>query len=154
MPPSNRDLTLDSSTRNGPELHHGGGAFRAFPRIGLTLDRKVESVNSALCQLLRYGESELVGSSVLTVVHPEDMEALVLRLEALIRNIDLGLNRPIRLFCKEGHPVQIDATLSVTTDATGHPSGVEVVVGETTTRCSCGTTKSFRRRDVAALASA
>jgi PAS domain S-box-containing protein len=154
MPLSNRDLTLDSSIRNGPELHHGGGAFRAFPRIGLSLDRKVQSVNDELCQLLRYRENELVGSSVLTVVHPEDMEALVLRLEALIRNIDVGLNRPIRLFCKEGHAVQIDATLSVTRGATGHPSGVEVVVGETTTQCICGPTKSFQRRDVVALASA
>jgi PAS domain S-box-containing protein len=120
----------------------------------LTLDRKLAHMNSEMSHLLGYRPDELVGNSVLAVVHPEDMEALVLRLDALTRNIDLGFSRPIRLFCKEGHAVQIDATLSVTRDATGHPRCVEAVVVRATTGCSCGTAVSTQRTAVLELASA
>ena len=46
----------------------------------------IESANRALCQLTGYTEDDIVGGSVLAFVHPEDMEALVLRLEALARD--------------------------------------------------------------------
>jgi PAS domain S-box-containing protein len=121
---------------------------RRAPQLTLTLDRKVESANRALCQLTGYTQDDIVGGSVLAFVHPEDMEALVLRLEALARDIDLGLARPIRIFCTDGHPIRIEASLDVTRDPSGRPSSIGVTVMNVTTQCSCITARSTHRCEV------
>jgi PAS domain S-box-containing protein len=139
--------SLGSSPRDSSKSE-GGVRFRcsSLPQITLSLDRKVEAANQALCRLLGYREEEMVGTSVLSVVHPEDMVALVLKLEALVRGINLGSKRPYRLFHKDGDTLRIDATLSVLRDRAGHPiSIVVIVVGATIARCSCGSAMHPRR---------
>jgi PAS domain S-box-containing protein len=133
--------SLRSSPGVSAESERGGGfPCSSLPQITLSLDRKVEAANQALCRLLGYREGEMVGTSVLSMVHPEDMEALVVKLEALVRGISLGFNRPYRLFHKDGHTLRIEATLSVLRDRSGYPSSIVViVVGATIARYSCAT---------------
>jgi PAS domain S-box-containing protein len=135
-----------SSVPDGPEVRESSAVGdgeeprnRPAPQLTLRLDRKVESANRALRQLTGYREDEIVGGSVLAFVHPEDMETLVLRLEALARDIDLGPARPFRIFCLDGHALRIDASLAVTRDANGCPASIVVTVMHATPQCSCAT---------------
>jgi PAS domain S-box-containing protein len=125
------------------------GAEKVGPGLGaqftLALDRKVEAASPSLCRLIGCREDEIVGRSVLSVVHPEDMEALVLRLEALARDIDPGLMRPIRFFSRDGHTIWIDASLSVVRDRNDCPSCIVLTAMNATTQCSCATARSTQR---------
>lgn len=88
-------------------------AASPVPHLILTLGRGVEETNRALCDLLGYRSDEVVGSSVLRVVHPEDMEALILVLDALVRGHDDILARQYRFLHKDGHVVWVEATMSL-----------------------------------------
>jgi PAS domain S-box-containing protein len=154
MPRQNEELILELYRQGDSGPDDGDGAHGQLPQLTLALDRQVQRANSAMCQLLGYREDEIVGNSVLAIVHPEDMEGLVLRLEALAREIDLGLVRPFRLFAKDGHAVRIDAALGVAHDEAGRPGSIVATVLDATTQCGCATQSSSRRCGVGQLVSA
>jgi PAS domain S-box-containing protein len=91
-------------------------AASPVPHLILTPDRNVKEANRALCGLLGYHREEVVGSTVLQVVHPEDMEALILGLDALVRGDDDSPGRRFRFLRKDGNVLWLEAAMSLLRD--------------------------------------
>jgi PAS domain S-box-containing protein len=97
----------------GESRGHVSVAASPVPHLSLAFDRSVTEVNEALCRLLGYRREEIVGRTVLRVVHPEDMEALILALDALVRAHHDTTARRFRFLHSEGSVVWLDVTMSL-----------------------------------------
>jgi PAS domain S-box-containing protein len=95
---------------------HSSSAANPLPHLNVSLGCSVNEANSALCSLLGFQREEVVGSTVLQVVHAEDMEALILELDALVRGHDDRRGRRFRFVRKGGGVVWMKTTMSVIRD--------------------------------------
>jgi PAS domain S-box-containing protein len=104
-----------------------------YSLVNLSLDRTINAVNRSLCQLVGYNQDELIGRSVLTLSHPEDVETLVLKLEALGRGGDCS-REEYRCLRKDGHTVLVEVTPYVVRDGEGAPRSIDIFVTEVSDR--------------------
>jgi PAS domain S-box-containing protein len=135
-------ISIDITERKQAEeaLRESKEQFRAiFDRsamgIGLTdLDGRILSANPALLQMLRYGEGELTGKSVLELTHPEDVE----KERKLFRQLKEEEGDSIRLekryIRKDGSMLWANLIASICHDNTGTPRFVIGMVEDITER--------------------
>jgi diguanylate cyclase (GGDEF)-like protein/PAS domain S-box-containing protein len=99
-------------------------AFADAP-IGLALvglDGGFMRVNGALCDLLRYPESELLSATFQQITHPEDLGADLRQLERLIAGEIERYTQSKRYVTKDGDEVWSNLSVSLVRDDEGHPA--------------------------------
>jgi PAS domain S-box-containing protein len=108
------------------------GAENRSPRIRLSLDRSIEAVNPAMEELVGYREGELTGCSVLSLAHPEEMEALLLRLDAFGRGAGECSGATYRCLDRVGRTLWLAVTATLARGADGGPQSIDVDVDDIT----------------------
>jgi len=98
--------------------------------MSVALDRTISAADRSLCQLVGYSEDELIGRSVLLLAHPEDMETLVSKLEALGRGAGDCSRAGYRCLRKDGHTLWVEVTPYVVCDGDGRPRSIDIFVIE------------------------
>ena len=98
--------------------------------MSVSLDRTINAADRSLCQLVGYDEDELIGRSVLCLSHPEDMETLVFKLEALGRGAGDCSRAELRCLRKDGHTLWVEVTPYVVCDGDGRPRSIDIFVVE------------------------
>jgi PAS domain S-box-containing protein len=102
------------------------------PQLSLSLDRRIEAVNPAMCDLVGYDEDDLLGCSVLCFVHPADMQAFLVDLDAIWSGLeDLGPT-VYRCVHSDGHTIWLQVMPSVVRNADGERHSVSAIVLDVT----------------------
>jgi PAS domain S-box-containing protein len=102
------------------------------PQMSLSIDRRIESVNPAMCELVGYSEADLVGCSVLCFLHPADMQAFLVDLDAIWSGLeDLG-STVYRCLHNDGHTLWLQVMPSVVRNADGERHSVSAIVLDVT----------------------
>ena len=99
------------------------GAFQ-HAAIGMALvrpDGRFLRVNAAVCAMLGYSEEELLALSIADVTHPEDLDADMDLLTAMLAGQTDSYRMEKRNFHKDGHAVTIQLSVSVVRDEQGTP---------------------------------
>jgi len=99
-------------------------AFADAP-IGLALvglDGRFMRVNDALCELLRYSESELLSASFQEITHPDDLDDDVHQLQRLIAGEIERVAMSKRYLTKDGDEVWSNLSVSLVRDDQGRPA--------------------------------
>ncbi|HEX4172681.1 MAG TPA: PAS domain S-box protein [Acetobacteraceae bacterium] len=84
------------------------------------LDLRFRSVNPALCTMLGYSEEELVGRSLLDVVHPDDRETHGRLGQSLINGSLPQIQVEQRLLRRSGDPLWVSVNVAPIRDAEGN----------------------------------
>ena len=86
-------------------------------------------VNRKLCEIVGYEEGELLGLSFQDITHPDDLEADVSQVEALLRGEIETYSMEKRYLRKDGSVVWVELTVSIGRDggADGRPYFISVV---------------------------
>ena len=92
-----------------------------------SLDGKFDRSNRAFCQLLGYSEEELRGRPFETIMHPDDRGANSAILNRLVAGEITSFEIENRYLHKDGHPVWVRKTVSLSLDAHGRPANVIVL---------------------------
>ncbi|HET9986286.1 MAG TPA: PAS domain S-box protein [Longimicrobiales bacterium] len=112
------------------------GAFEASA-IGFALvetDGRFRAVNRSLCEMIGYGEPELLGLTFQQITHPEDLRAdLALLNHVLAGELD-RYHLEKRFIHKHGHVVWIVLAVSLVRDASGAPAYVVAQMTDITGR--------------------
>jgi two-component system CheB/CheR fusion protein len=101
------------------ELRRSETRFRLFydstPSMFFTVDAAgaVRSVNQYACQHLGYPVDELLGQSVLQIVHPEDRNAVMQHLAACFNEPGVVREQSFRKICKDGSTMWVNETTRV-----------------------------------------
>ena len=102
------------------------------PQLSLSIDRRIEAVNPAMCGLVGYDEADLVGCSVLCFLHPADMQAFLVDLDAIWSGLeDLG-STVYRCVHSDGHTLWLQVMPSVVRNADGERHSVSAIVLDVT----------------------
>jgi PAS domain S-box-containing protein len=102
------------------------------PQISLSLDRRIEAVNPAMCELVGYDEDDLLGCSILCFVHPADMQAFLVDVDAIWSGLeDLGPT-VYRCVHSDGHTIWLQVMPSVVRNADGERHSVSAIVLDVT----------------------
>jgi len=86
----------------------------------VSLDGRMEQVNSALCSLLGYSEEELLTTTTERVTHEDDRSAESAHLESILSGAISNYQTEKRLLHSSGRTVWILLVASAVTDASGH----------------------------------
>ena len=78
-------------------------------------------VNHAVCAMLGYTEGELLAMSIADVTHPDDLDADLHLLSAMLAGQTDSYQMEKRNFHKDGHAVHIQLSVSVVRDERGKP---------------------------------
>jgi PAS domain S-box-containing protein len=123
-----RTAEIRHARRRGDEaLRESGERFtQAFTHapIGMALvgiDGVTLHVNRALCLLLGYGETEMMGTPVWRITHPDDMPATIEQLQRLIQGESDTWHLEKRFFHRDGHVVWARSTTWLVRGPDGHP---------------------------------
>jgi PAS domain S-box-containing protein len=87
----------------------------------LTNDGRLLMVNAALCRMLGYSKSELLGRTVMELTHPDDLARDAALLEPVLRGESDLFEAEKRYLHRDGSPVWVHVTSSVVKDASGRP---------------------------------
>src|SRR5436305_4455007 len=88
------------------------------------LDRRMQRVNSALCELVGYRPEELLGRRADDLSDPEDLKKTSRSLDLLLKGKLPAVSIDKRYIHKDGHTVWAQASVSVMHDADGNPVGL------------------------------
>ncbi|MQA89961.1 MAG: PAS domain S-box protein [Gemmatimonas sp.] len=114
---------LRAGAETEAELRRSESRFRLFydhtPSMFFTVDRAgiVQSVNHFALEHLGYAEADLVGHSVLSVVHSQDQEQVREHLEACFEGPGAVRTISFRKVCKEGRMIWVKETTRVAGEA-------------------------------------
>jgi PAS domain S-box-containing protein len=75
--------------------------------------------NPSLCEMLGYGELELIGRSVKDISHPEDRDRTDVERDRMRAGLSRSFSIEKRYLHKDGHVVWVDLTATVVRDAMG-----------------------------------
>ncbi len=78
-------------------------------------------VNQALCEILGYGEDELLSSNIQAQSHPDDMRITEFHADRLRRGEVKSAKYRKRYIHKKGHPIWAQASVSVVRNGAGEP---------------------------------
>ena len=122
------------------DLRHSEGIFRAIfdqAAIGMTqtdLDGRWLRVNDKMCAILGYARSDLLGRKFADFTHPDDIEADLANIDALLAG-DIGtITREKRYLRKDGGVVWASLTVFLLGDAEGRPERMVTIVEDITQR--------------------
>ena len=113
--------------RAGEALQESEDRFRsAFDHasIGMALigtDEHWIKVNSALCNMLRYSESELLTTTSSALIHPDDVAAYYCCLKKMLANEIRSCQQELRYYCKPGRVIWVLMNSSLVRDTQGKP---------------------------------
>jgi diguanylate cyclase (GGDEF)-like protein/PAS domain S-box-containing protein len=99
------------------------GAFQ-HAAIGMALihpDGRFLRVNAAVCQMLGYRESELLGLDITALTHPDDLAADMELMAEMLSGKRDSYQLEKRNFHKDGHAVHLQLSVSVVRDEQGAP---------------------------------
>jgi PAS domain S-box-containing protein len=78
-------------------------------------------VNPALCQLVGYGEAELLSMSFQNITHPDDLETDLVNLRQVLAGANQSYQMEKRYFHRQGQIVWVLLSVSLVRDARGQP---------------------------------
>ncbi len=108
-------------------------------------------VNRKLREIVGYGEEELLGLSFQDITHPDDLEADVAHVEALLRGEIETYSMEKRYVCKDGSIAWVELTASLARDGgTGEPEYFISVIQDITERKRADEALRLRDRAIAA----
>jgi PAS domain S-box-containing protein len=120
-------LDITDRKRSAEELRQSEERFRtAFNHaaIGMSLvdlDGRFFRVNTALCDLTGYSESELLATTFQEITHPDDLEADLAQMAKLLAGEIRAFQMEKRLLRKDGRVVWIRLNSALVRDAQGAP---------------------------------
>ncbi len=85
------------------------------------LDGRWLRVNRAICQIVGYGEAELMRKTFQDITHPDDLETDLGHVRDLLAGRGLHYQMEKRYFHREGRIVWVRLTVSLVSDAAGRP---------------------------------
>lgn len=112
------------------------GAFHGAP-IGMAivdLDGRYVEVNRALCQLLGRSEEDLLGRTVHSITHPDDVAASIRAIERALAGEQRVYQLEKRYLHLDGHPIWVTLHGTVIRDAEGCPTAMLRQVQDITQR--------------------
>ena len=121
-------------------LHESETRFRSLyehAAVGieqLTNDGRLLMVNPALCRMLGYSESELLGRTVMELTHPDDVAREAELREPVLRGERDSFEIEKRYLHRNGSPVWVHAKSSVVKDVAGHPLYRVAIIQDITER--------------------
>jgi len=84
-------------------------------------DGRILAVNDALCEMLGYGEEELLATDIQNTTHPEDIDRDLENLQALLSGEVPSYQLEKRYIHKRGHAIDVLLSVSLIRDASGDP---------------------------------
>lgn len=96
------------------------------------LDGNLKLVNSALCDLLGYSEGELLKTTFQVLTHPDDLDAVLLKIDSLMDGSISSYQLEKRLIRANGAIVWGLASIDIVRDAEGHPDHFILQVSDLT----------------------
>jgi PAS domain S-box-containing protein len=87
----------------------------------ITNDGRILMVNAALCRMLGYSESELLGRTVMELTHPDDLAREAALRDPVLRGEREWYEIEKRYIHCDGSPVWVHLTSSMVRDGSGHP---------------------------------
>jgi PAS domain S-box-containing protein len=120
------ETTQSPITKCGIDAEQYRIAFQFVPTgmCLVALDGSFVSVNHAVCHMLGYEESELIGLNVLDLTLPEDVPATRASLDSLASAADGSLQFERRYVHRQGHPVWVTVTVQLLRDEAGEPQAI------------------------------
>ncbi len=91
-------------------------------------------VNDRLCQIIGYSSDELLHESVQNVTHPDDVDKALANFHRLLQHEISHETKENRFLRKDGQPVWIQLTASVSRDRFNHPLYLIVIIQDITER--------------------
>lgn len=85
------------------------------------LDGRWLDVNQALCEMLGYTEQELLGTSFQALTHPDDLDADLGQVKALLEGRGTSYRMEKRYFHKSGREIRAQLDVSILRDEQGRP---------------------------------
>src|SRR3954463_8606311 len=98
------------------------------------LDGRFMRVNKRLCEMLGYGEAELIGMSVKEISHPEDRDAVDERRQQLYEGKVESVQIEKRYVRKDGSAIWVHVAIAMERDARGTPLYAISVLDDITVR--------------------
>ncbi len=102
------------------------------PQLSMSIDRRIEAVNPAMCELVGYDERDLLGCSVLCFLHPADMQSFLVDLDAIWSGSEDLVPNVYRCVHSDGHTIWLQVMPSVVRNADGERHSVSAIVLDVT----------------------
>jgi PAS domain S-box-containing protein len=106
----------------------------AVPMALTALDNKLLKVNAAFCQMMGYGEAELVGRTFLDITHPDDRAVNQEGQQRVVRNEQPSFRMEKRYLRKDGRVIWGDLSVGSVRDADGRPLYIVAHIQDITDR--------------------
>ena len=123
--PEGRDITArkldEARLRESEERFRGAFENSAIGMALVGLDGRWLRVNPALCALVGRTEAELLACTFQDITHPEDLDADLAQLRALLAGEVTHYQMEKRYFHRDGHIVRILLAVTLVRDAAGAP---------------------------------
>ena len=111
----------EASLRASEEQFRSAFEYSAIGMALVGLDGKFLDVNSGLCEIVGYEESELLEKTFQDITHPEDLDADLSGLNRLLAGEIQSYKMEKRYFRKDGSQVPVLLGVSLVRDAEGQP---------------------------------
>lgn len=98
------------------------------------LDGIFQQVNPAFCSMLGCSEEELLNRDFSSLIHPDDLETDLQKVELLINREISFFEIENRYLHKSGHPIWVHKFVSAVNDAEGKPAHILMLVTDITER--------------------
>ena len=123
--PEGRDITQRKRAEQALQIQEERfrSAFEYAP-IGFALvspNGRWLRVNSALCEIVGYSESELLATDFQTITHPDDLEIDLEHVHEVLAGTIRTYQMEKRYFHKKGHVVHVLLSVSLVRDSEGEP---------------------------------
>ncbi len=112
-----RTADLGASEQRFRHAFHFAGTGMAI----VALDGRWTRVNRSVCEILGYGETELLDKTFQEITHPEDLAADLANVQALLAGTLRYYQMEKRYFHRDGHIVWGRLTVSLVSDNDGRP---------------------------------
>ncbi len=112
---------LETRLRESEERFFGAFQHAAIGMALVNPDGRFLRVNAAVCAMLGYSEDEFLSLTIADVTHPDDLDADLHLLRAMLAGQTDSYQLEKRNFHKDGHVVTIQLSVSVVRDAAGQP---------------------------------
>jgi PAS domain S-box-containing protein len=124
----------EEALRESEERFHSMYEHAAVGILQLANDGRLLMVNQAMCRMLGYSGSELIGRNVIELTHPDDLARNAVLREPMLRGERDSYEAEKRYLHRDGSPVWVHVTSSVVKDASGHPLHRIAIVQDITDR--------------------